>query len=240
MAADVVPPCCVRSAPAPCCSRRPPASPGPTPPQAIWWRWTGCAWTGRGLPGPGDRRPQAAPRDAAPGPAGGVNGPAAALRGPAEVPVGAARGGRPAAARPGGLRGRRDPARAGAAVPPLAGLPREGLAGRQALGVRGSGGSVVRVDRRFDVAEVALPGDGPRPQRRQVAEGRGGVAGMHAPRPGGTGRCRGCPRHRPHWPALAPDNVSGPPHDLAFTRRGADSPGAVSEYSDERGGGRRD
>jgi hypothetical protein len=38
--------------------------------------------------------------------------------------------------RPGG-----DPARAGAAVPPLACLPREGLAGRQALGVRDSSGA---------------------------------------------------------------------------------------------------
>ena len=37
-----------------------------------------------------------------------------------------------------------------------------------------------------------------------------------------------------------PDNVSGPPHDLAFTRRGADSPDGVFENSDERGVGRRE
>jgi CheY-like chemotaxis protein len=38
----------------------------------------------------------------------------------------------------------------------------------------------------------------------------------------------------------APDNVSGPPHDLAFTRREADSPDEVFENSDECGVGRRD
>ena len=68
---------------------------------------------------------------------------------------------------------------------------------------------------------------------------RRGGGRVHAPRPGGTGRWRGCPRHRPRWPALAPDNVSGPPHDLAFTRWGADSPDRDVEISDERGVGRR-
>ena len=42
-------------------------------------------------------------------------------------------------------------------------------------------GSAVRVDRRFDMAEVALPDDEPRPQRRQAVEGRGGVAGAYTP-----------------------------------------------------------
>jgi hypothetical protein len=80
-------------------------------------------------------------------------------------------------------------------------------------------------------AAAASPGSGG--QRR-------GSGCVHAPRPGGTGRRRGCPRHRPRWPASAPDNVSGRPHDLAFARREADNPGAISENSDERGGGPRD
>jgi hypothetical protein len=47
--------------------------------------------------------------------------------------------------------------------------------------VGGLVGSVVRVERRFDVAEVALPDDEPRPQRHQVVEGGGGAAGACAP-----------------------------------------------------------
>jgi hypothetical protein len=50
-----------------------------------------------------------------------------------------------------------------------------------AVELRGYGLPVVRVERRFDVAEAALPDNEPRPQRRQVVEGRGGVAGAYPP-----------------------------------------------------------
>jgi hypothetical protein len=81
-------------------------------------------------------------------------------------------------------------------------------------------GSAVRIDRRSDMAEVALPDDEPRPQRHQVVEGRGGAAGACAPLdPVAQADVVAAPDADRVGLALAPDNVSVPPHDLAFTRR---------------------
>jgi hypothetical protein len=44
----------------------------------------------------------------------------------------------------------------------------------------------------------------------------------------------------PLLPSPAPDNVSGPPHDLAFARWEADNQDGVSGNSDERGVGQRE
>jgi hypothetical protein len=89
------------------------------------------------------------------------------------------------------------------------------------------------------MAEVAPPDDGPRPQRRQVVEGRGGGAGACTPLdPVAQADGVAAPAADRVGLPQAPDNVSGPPHDLAFTRWGADSPDGVFENSDERGVGR--